>query len=59
MDKLVTHVEFELHETFKNPLRKVAMKPGTTEVCLGTIGWGAFEVQMTIHFKKEFGIPAM
>ena len=59
MDKLITHVEFKLHETFRNPLRKVAMKPGTSEICLGMIGWGTFEVPMTIHFKKELCIPAM
>merc|ERR1712139_324143 len=45
---------FELHETFRNPVRDVK-KAKNNEFCLGTSGWGTFDIPITLNFKKFTG----
>ena len=53
--QLIDHVRFELHETFRNPNRDIKPnKDGKIE--LSTIGWGTFNIPITIHFKKGLGM---
>ena len=47
-EDLIESVTFELHETFRNPIRKVSKPPFQ----LKTKGWGTFEIPITIKWKK-------
>lgn len=53
--KFVKEVRFELHETFKNNIRIVKAKKGSP-LELGTVGWGTFDIPITVTFTKESGI---
>jgi transcription initiation factor IIF auxiliary subunit len=53
--KLIDKVDFQLHETFRPPLRTAKSVEGKP-IEYSTIGWGTFDVPMTIHWKKEVGI---
>ena len=53
--KLIDKVEFELHPTFKNPLKTV--KGGTGKKFeLGMIGWGTFDIPITIYWSEASGL---
>jgi|APSaa5957512535_1039671.scaffolds.fasta_scaffold309927_1 transcription initiation factor IIF auxiliary subunit len=45
----VESVDYELHRSFKNPLRKVDNKKTNFELVIWT--WGEFDIGVTIHFK--------
>jgi transcription initiation factor IIF auxiliary subunit len=45
----VESVEYELHPTFQNPVRKVTQREGGFPLDLWT--WGEFEVPVTVRFK--------
>ena len=48
ISKYVDKVQFELHETFKNPKKVITKKPFE----LSMRGWGTFDIPVTIYFKK-------
>jgi transcription initiation factor IIF auxiliary subunit len=47
----VEYVEYTLHETFPNPIRR-SYDP-SDGFKLETSGWGTFEVSIRIHFKDQ------
>ena len=53
--KLIDKVDFLLHETFRPPLRTAKAVPGKP-LEYSTVGWGTFDVPMTIHWKPEVGM---
>merc|ERR1719263_2671412 len=53
--KLIDKVEFQLHETFRPPLRTVKVKDNTP-IEYSTIGWGTFDVPITVFWKKSTGL---
>lgn len=52
--KLVEKAKYELHESFKNPVRYVECKPGKV-LQLESGGWGYFDLPCTFYFRKETG----
>ena len=48
MDK-VDHVEYILHPTFRNPIRRVDTKEDGFK--LATTSWGTFDLKAFVHFK--------
>ena len=54
--KLIKKVRFDLHETFANPIRVVHSKPGTV-FQVQTMGWGIFEIPITVHWNPDLQIP--
>mmetsp|Transcript_9612 Transcript_9612/g.9395 ORF Transcript_9612/g.9395 Transcript_9612/m.9395 type:complete len:193 (-) Transcript_9612:10-588(-) len=52
-ENIVEKVKFELHETFRNPTRIIENAPFQ----LTTKGWGTFEIQITITWKKSLKYP--
>ena len=52
VEKLVSSVDIELHPTFPNPKFKLAKAPFQ----FSRIGWGVFDIGVTVHFKEEFGL---
>ena len=54
MHKIKSKGKFELHESFKNPVRWVESRQGKT-FQLDCGGWGYFDLPVTIYFKKETG----
>lgn len=52
--KIVTKAKFELHETYRNPVRVVESKPGKV-LALDSSGWGFFDIPVTITFAKATG----
>ena len=54
IESIIDKVTFELHETFPNPIRDIKVAKNN-EFCLGTSGWGYFDLPMTIHFKEHTG----
>ena len=48
-EALVKYVEFKLHSTFKNPIRKVEKYPYR----MNTNGWGTFDLPIIIHWKDH------
>ena len=71
IEKLVKHVEFTLHETFKRkePVKVfpslakndkcVADQRQKGEVFITYRGWGSFELPIKITFKPEYNIPPL
>ena len=60
MSRLVSHVTFRLHETYKgNKLIKVDVRPGWSEVNLTKLAWGYFDLPITVHFHKHLGIEPL
>ena len=56
LGKILDKVHIELCEGFKD--RHHHLIVGTKqEVSLTYKGWGTFEMPITLHFKKELGIP--
>ena len=53
--KLVDKVEFQLHETFRPPLRTFKVRDNSP-IEYSTIGWGTFEVPITVFWKKSTGL---
>ena len=47
---IIEKVIFELHPSFKNPIRTVKKEP----FCLKSYGWGHFDLPMLIVFKPEY-----
>ena len=54
IESIIEKVTFELHETFRHPVRDIKVAKNN-EFCLGTSGWGVFDIPMTIHFKEHTG----
>lgn len=56
-EALVQKVIFELHETFRDPVVEVQQPPFQ----LTRLGWGTFEVKITLHMKdgREFKVDHM
>ena len=46
----VTSVEWQLHPTFANPIRRVTNK--ATNFRLDTSGWGVFPIHASVHLKN-------
>ena len=44
----VSHVIYDLHETFNNPRRTV--RDRRSNFRLSTVGWGVFMVKLAVHF---------
>ena len=53
--KLIDKVEFQLHETFRPPKRICKVKDNSP-IEYSTIGWGTFDVPMTIFWKNGTGL---
>ncbi|KAF9418237.1 hypothetical protein BGZ94_009748 [Podila epigama] len=51
----VSHVEYILHHTFEQPVRKVTSYPFT----LQEKGWGEFDMKITLYFKDKSIPPAV
>ena len=54
--KMVSKVQFELHETFRNPKRVVSSKEGA-KFQLSMIGWGTFSIPVTVHWNPDLKMP--
>ena len=50
---MIEKVEFELHETFRNPYRERVRPPFE----ISTNGWGTFEIPIKIVWKKKLNLP--
>ena len=55
VEKKIDYVVFNLHETFKVPIRKVDKAPFEIK----SIGWGYFTIKIEVVFKKSTGIKNM
>ena len=55
--KLVDKVEFMLHETFRPPKRTVKVDVNKP-IEYSTIGWGTFDVPITVFWKKTTGLTS-
>lgn len=51
----IEYVEYHLHPTFKNPVRRVYTKENGFP--LNTSGWGVFEFQAKVVFKEKESSP--
>ena len=53
----IMYVEYHLHPTFKNPVRRVHTKGGGFP--LKSTGWGVFELKAKVVFKDSNKSPVM
>jgi transcription initiation factor IIF auxiliary subunit len=54
----ISKVKWELHESFKNPIRENAAVDGKNFE-IGSISWGSFDIAITIYFTKETGLAPL
>ena len=54
----ISKVRFELHETFKNPVRETKAKNGC-HFELSSVGWGYFDIPITIFWTEETGLKPL
>jgi len=47
----IEYVEYTLHQTFPNPIRRISNR--ATGFQLKTSGWGTFTLYIRIHYKIE------
>lgn len=52
---IIEKVIFELHPSFKNPIRTVKKEP----FCLKSYGWGHFDLPMLVVFKSEYKLKPL
>jgi len=52
LEKVVEHVDFDLHPTFDPPTIRVSKPPYS----ISRLGWGTFEVRIRITWKCELGL---
>ena len=55
LSNLISKVKFELHETYRDPIRFVKEEKNK-EFALSTTAWGTFDVPMTIFWNPKTGI---
>ena len=53
----IAYVEYHLHPTFRNPIRRIHQPSGG--FALETSGWGVFEVRAKVVFKDQQRKPMM
>ena len=54
MHKIVSHVTFELHSTYKGQkVHRFTPRAGINEVSYQRVAWGYFDLPTAIHFKPE------
>ena len=60
MHKIVSHVTFELHHTYRGKrLQKIMCKPGDSELWYRRDAYGYFDLPTVIYFRPELNMKPL